>query len=982
MKKRIISLFLVIAMVVLTLTGCAYNFSKKDMSKYTEDKDYVQLLKDALSSFDIKVTDEFINDESVRQMKLLDAILANLAAKADTTVTKTEGKPGKNDLVYYSYYITYTEEAEDGTKTTYLLSTAKMKVLAVSSMAKVQLGLQAPSKDLDEKIIRALANIVFGEGDGEYKAYKNLTGADATVANGTVVYLSYEREFETTTDEGAVGKQTDVFVSHRVVLDENNPFHAELIKKHTQGTSPIKVGSTVTGGITISPVTEQVKIPVMVEKLDENGEVYKDEDGNTVMVEKLDENGEIVYETEKVEKLDAEGNPELDAEGNPIMVDKVDEEGNVVYKTKTVVTDARKDTVGTYSSLKIDFVEGSEQYAEVVDVTYEEATELDKSYYNGSAATVEKKLDVNGKELTYHIFPAFYVEVPEYTAENIINKVFADTITESILGTLLFGKEYEDANAIEDETERTAKLDELKSRYTFVNGEKEYNFTELATELASAQKAFTDADKALTTAKDKYETALKAQKEEESKIGGYKTAVETALKSVDEKKVLYTNALDKLDAAKAEFDAANAAHTAAKEASEAAPDNEDLAAALTAAKTALDAAEADYKAAEELVKSTKESLTAAIKSYNEAFATYKASYIKVTGNYVTEEISAETPDSAEIVIVSIAMNTEEEGDVVLYTKQVKKESTVIGTLVDATNVAELTYRGNKSEAGKGGAVASQLKAFDAREDLVEAFFTALGTTEDGGNMEHGKEVFIEKYEYNSIYRSLEANYNDEIQTLVNTEIYKKLLEVIEVNDVPKRAVKNTYNNMLDTYKVYFVNNLTHEGSTNDGKNTGGQTFYNYYDGSFQRYLTDHIMYNKYGQSDMTYKEALGYLEGVAEDHVEEVVKIYRMAEILDVVVTDKEFKEYQESNEYQLLLIYGYYGLIEFSEDAARLAYQFNKIMEILAANEKVTDEDGVTTVSYEKNDYVGTYNPLTEEEWEEKYPEESETETEGSEKQ
>ena len=34
MKKRIISLILVVALAFLTLTGCAYNYAKDDMSKY------------------------------------------------------------------------------------------------------------------------------------------------------------------------------------------------------------------------------------------------------------------------------------------------------------------------------------------------------------------------------------------------------------------------------------------------------------------------------------------------------------------------------------------------------------------------------------------------------------------------------------------------------------------------------------------------------------------------------------------------------------------------------------------------------------------------------------------------------------------------------------------------------------------------------------------------------------------------------------
>ena len=318
MKKRIRSLFLVIVMVVLTLTGCAYNFSKKDMSKYTEDLDYIKLLKEVLADFDIKVTDEFVNDENIRTMKVMDAILAKLAAKADTTATKTEGTPGANDLVFYSYYITYTEKDDNGNETTYLLSTAKMKVLAVSSMSKVQLGLLAPSSDLDEAIIGKLNGIVFGEGG--YTAYKNLTGAGTEVKHGTVVYLSYEREYEVTTEEGEIAKKTDVFVSHRVVLDENNPFHAELIAKHTKSDTnktPISVGSTVTGGITINPLTEQKPVQA------------KDEEGNLL----FDENNEPIYVVVK----DENGETKLDDKGNP------------VYETETVVIDAREETVGSYT---------------------------------------------------------------------------------------------------------------------------------------------------------------------------------------------------------------------------------------------------------------------------------------------------------------------------------------------------------------------------------------------------------------------------------------------------------------------------------------------------------------------------------------------------------------------------------------------------------------------------------------------------------
>ncbi len=1004
MKKRIISLFLVIVMVVLTLTGCAYNFSKKDMSKYTEDLDYIKLLKEALADFDIKVTDEFVNDENIRTMKVMDAILAKLAAKADTTATKTEGTPGANDLVFYSYYITYTETDDNGNETTYLLSTAKMKVLAVSSMSKVQLGLLAPSSDLDEAIIGKLNGIVFGEGG--YTAYKNLTGAGTEVKHGTVVYLSYEREYEVTTDEQEIAKKTDVFVSHRVVLDENNPFHAELIAKHTKSDtnkSPISVGSTVTGGITINPITE--KVPVMVEKLDENGEVVKDENGNPVMVEKLDEKGEIVYETK--------------------------------------VVDAREETVGSYTSLKIDFVEGSEEYTHVTDTTYDVSTKLDKSYYDGTNTSVEKQLDVKDKALTYHIFPAFYVAVDEYNADNVLNKVLGENITEATLLNLLFGKDYEDALKIEDETERNAKLDELKATYTFVNGEKELTIAELATELAAAQKAFTTADKALKTAKETYEKAKTAFEKEKGLFPGYEEALAKKLKDVEDKFELYKNATadlataqQSLNDAKEAFKAyeavdgpyteAEAALTAAKNAlteaekalteaekalAEAAEEDKEAAqaavtkaqeavteaqaavteaqaelddkkaaiedfAAYEAAKKTLKDAEETHKAKGEIVGTAKTDLTNVVKAYNDAFTTYKTSYAKVVGTLNTADITEETAEDAKKITVSISLDTADDGAIsVKYTTYELKEATGIGSLENEMNVAELTYRGNKSEAGKGGAVASQLKALDAREDLVECIYSALGATETGPNMEEGKKLFCEKYEYNVVYRTeLEAAYHAAIELEVNKKVYQAIMDTVKVTSLPKRAVKNTYNEMLDTYKLYFSNNLKYDGTAGDENNS----FYKQYNGSFQKYLTEHIMPNKFEMSGLSYKEALGHLETVAEKHVEDLVKIYLIADLLDVTVSDKEFEEYQESDEYQIQLLYAYYGIIEFSEEAARHAYQFDQIMNKLTKHEVVLDEDGKSSTIVYENEYVGKYNPLTEEEWDEKHSEKTETETEG----
>ena len=53
MKKRIISLILVLATAFLTLTGCAFNYAKSDMSKYANFD--AAAFREALKNISIKL---------------------------------------------------------------------------------------------------------------------------------------------------------------------------------------------------------------------------------------------------------------------------------------------------------------------------------------------------------------------------------------------------------------------------------------------------------------------------------------------------------------------------------------------------------------------------------------------------------------------------------------------------------------------------------------------------------------------------------------------------------------------------------------------------------------------------------------------------------------------------------------------------------------------------------------------------------------
>ena len=219
MKKRIISLILVVVMSVLTLASCAYSYTKDDMTKYaTFDKDKFLA---ALAEFEIEDSD-FTEDAETRAQKVLDSIMASLAKKADTEDKKTEGTVGANDLLYYCYYVTATIKDVE-----YTFFVDKMKESAATSS---QLGLGDYSTTFAEKLAEAFKDFEF-TADSKYEQV-----TEGSVKDGDIVFLSYTRKYDKTDAEGKVEEVSETYKSHRVVLDASNPLHAHLIEKATIGT--------------------------------------------------------------------------------------------------------------------------------------------------------------------------------------------------------------------------------------------------------------------------------------------------------------------------------------------------------------------------------------------------------------------------------------------------------------------------------------------------------------------------------------------------------------------------------------------------------------------------------------------------------------------------------------------------------------------------------------------------------------------------
>ena len=192
MKKRIIGLALVVAILALTLVGCAYRYEGDDMSKYASfDK---AKFEEAIKTLKIEDGD-FTKDEAVRAKKLNDAILNLLSAKLDSSSTKikeTTGTVGDTDIVYYCYY--YTAEIDGVTR---YFSTGLM---TPDKAVKLHLGLSAnegqsvkveqllKGEALDGKVYDATTKKTLAKKDGV------VTAEDSTT--GKLAFISYTVEYE------------------------------------------------------------------------------------------------------------------------------------------------------------------------------------------------------------------------------------------------------------------------------------------------------------------------------------------------------------------------------------------------------------------------------------------------------------------------------------------------------------------------------------------------------------------------------------------------------------------------------------------------------------------------------------------------------------------------------------------------------------------------------------------------------------------
>ena len=187
----------------------------------------------------------------------------------------------------------------------------------------------------------------------------------------------------------------------------------------------------------------------------------------------------------------------------------------------------------TISGAKIDYAINGEPFT-VTDVTYDKATALKDVLGKG-------EVDVNGKELIYHVYVVNYTSVDELNAANIIKLVYGKNLTKDTLKDIvLFGAGKN--NATEDEQKAFLETLTISGKLDGAStDEGTIDFDTFADKLVTAlsdyetkKSAQTKASDDQASAKDKYDEAVaEAEKNPSDTANEAVTSAKTKLDEMD-----------------------------------------------------------------------------------------------------------------------------------------------------------------------------------------------------------------------------------------------------------------------------------------------------------------------------------------------------------------------------------------------------------------------------------------------------------------
>ncbi len=488
MKKRIIAAIVAMVMLVLSLASCgSFNFAEENLDGYVVfDAD---AFKKALATIEVE-DEDFTTDETVRAQKVVDDLYATLTAamiKAAGDEDKIKnGTPSERDAVYFCYYCVDA----DGN----VFYTSQMKDSTVTaSTTKANHLVQLVDYDEDNELQSAIAEALLaaiGEGK-EFSEYKINT------TNGTAVNTKTE-------GEGENAKTPDtVVVSYKVTYE--------------------------------LPAVDEDGNPVFD---DDNNPTY-DSYTKVVNYEEIDLSADTPLATY------LRGDEVTMTVGNKAYITEGEGEGatkNYTLKV-TETVDENEGVVCSYTEFTVQWIveeKPDEAYVTVKHTPYTSSNSIEPDNRHNTSS----KVDLNDKELTYYIYPVYYVSVPEISATSIMKNILGKNISATTI-EIFESEEYKAGDkTVKAMIETLVKTwgedeDTLKTlKVTVDNAEKTlYDLHEAYNEAADAVTAAGDnatdeQNTAKETTKKAYDDALDA--EIDKQIASILTATKADAKAISE----------------------------------------------------------------------------------------------------------------------------------------------------------------------------------------------------------------------------------------------------------------------------------------------------------------------------------------------------------------------------------------------------------------------------------------------------------------
>lgn len=508
MKKRIISAILVIVMSVMALASCApaFNFAEDDLSGYVTFN-YDKFIE-ALGKIEVE-DGEFTTNETTRGEKVEENLFASIAStvvkNALDSDKKELGKIGDKDVVYYCYYAT------DADGNVFYFSNMKEASITASSTKAdhvIELGSFDDDDELKAKIAEALLkddNFDFGTEDAK-NGYNMLVSSDFAddlkkreVSLDDKVVISYKREFKYTTYKKNAEGTSYVDAEGNDTTDPQKYVESSERTVTQVCTFELTTLSTESTDLIVKYIADALKADVDGKAADAN---YQNKlTANVGSQVTLKEGNETIKEFKISGALGKDG--------------KI----------------ARDDTVDyIYSDVKIEFkVDREGTSLEVKHTPFDKDQKVKPDSLRDSTSAGE--VNLKDKELTYHIFPVYYLSIPEITAESILQYIVAKNITDSYFDVFEDGYKSGDKTVADLVTEIKDLFDE-KYDTSDSASETHKNLTKLKKDLTDAEAAVKEAGNDLKTElTDKRDAAKEAYTKAQREAIATAIAALTAAKS-------------------------------------------------------------------------------------------------------------------------------------------------------------------------------------------------------------------------------------------------------------------------------------------------------------------------------------------------------------------------------------------------------------------------------------------------------------------